>query len=90
MFSSLKARLYLLILVIALPGVVTIYLHADEQREQAINQHKALAVETARKLFFSQEKLIRDTKAYLKYLSTVSEVKDPASRRLRFIPDKYS
>ncbi|WP_293266245.1 EAL domain-containing protein [Neptunomonas sp.] len=79
MFSSLKSRLYILVLIVALPGVITIFFQATQERALAIEEHTAQAVETARRLAQTQQVIINDTEKYLKYLSSVKEIQNPSS-----------
>ncbi|SFG36987.1 PDC sensor domain-containing protein [Neptunomonas qingdaonensis] len=79
MFSSLKSRLYIFLLIVALPGVITIFYQATQQRASAIEKHTAHAIETARRLAHAQAIIIKDTENYLQHLSSVKEIQNPRS-----------
>lgn len=77
--KGLKSRLYLLIFLVALPGIVAISLHAFQDRNQVVETYKSQAVETARRLAAAQAEIIERTQSYLAYLATVNEIQDPSS-----------
>ncbi|WP_372742005.1 EAL domain-containing protein [Neptunomonas sp.] len=79
MFSSLKSRLYIFLLIVALPGVITIFYQATQQRASAIEKHTTHAIETARRLAHAQAIIIKDTENYLQHLSSVKEIQNPRS-----------
>ena len=80
MFSSLKSKLYLLVLLIALPSAIGIFVHTFQERNKAIETYQAQAIETAHRLALTQQKILKETRAYLEYLSSVSELQNPSSK----------
>lgn len=78
MLSSLKAKLYTLVFLVALPGVITLTHNALNEREQVIERQKKQAINTARRLVATQKIIIQDTYHYLKHLSSVPEVQAPS------------
>ena len=79
MFSSLKSRLYILVFIVALPGVITIFYQATQERATAIEKHTAHAIETARRLAHTQAIIINDTENFLRNLSSIKEIQNPRS-----------
>lgn len=79
MFGTLKSRLYILVCIIALPGVLTIFYQAVQERGEAIQAHTDQAIEIAQRLSYAQQKILYDTQAYLKHLATVPEIQQPSS-----------
>ncbi|RDE19486.1 EAL domain-containing protein [Motiliproteus coralliicola] len=81
MLSSLKSRLFLLLCLVALPGVFTIQQTAVEKRQSIIAQSKRQAIETAEDLSIRQTKIINETRDYLRFLASSIQVQNPSHPR---------
>jgi signal transduction histidine kinase len=74
MFSGLRARLLLLVLIAVIPAYGLIFYTAAEQRRQATQEVEAEVVLLARRIAIDQERLINETRQLLLTLSHLSEV----------------
>jgi diguanylate cyclase (GGDEF)-like protein/PAS domain S-box-containing protein len=78
-FQSLKSRLVLLILLVALPGLVGVIYQSFVEREHAINVALQQAINTVEITTANQEKVIRETRIFLQALSSFKSVINPES-----------
>ena len=77
MFSSLKSRLILLLLLIALPGATAIYMSAHFERHQAIERIRQNAVHVTTNLARKQREIILRTRNFLEQLARQPAVRNP-------------
>ncbi|MBM96570.1 MAG: hypothetical protein CMI09_12090 [Oceanospirillaceae bacterium] len=80
MLSSLKSRLILLLILVALPGVAVIYLSAYFERLQAIDRVRHEAVSATDRLAQKQREIVLRTQNFLEQLARQPAVKDPSSQ----------
>lgn len=77
-FGSLRCRLVLLMLLIALPGFLAVFIHVQQQRESAINISRAQARFVVEHSVLHQNILVENTRKYLKLLADSPFVKKPS------------
>ncbi|MEH6446813.1 MAG: EAL domain-containing protein [Oceanospirillaceae bacterium] len=80
-FQSLKSRLILLILLLALPGLAGIIYQSFVERENAIDLALQQAIKTVEITTANQEKVIKETRTFLKALSLFKSVSSPESAK---------
>ncbi len=78
MFNSLRNRILGLFLLVALPGLVVVFYHAEEERESVIEKSRAHAALVVDHTVAHQQKLVDDTRVYLIKLASHTQVKNPA------------
>ncbi|WP_428034565.1 EAL domain-containing protein [Amphritea sp.] len=64
-FNSLRNRLFGLILLVMLPGIVVVFYHAAEEREHVIEYRREHAAAIIEHIVDYQQKLVEDTRVYL-------------------------
>ena len=77
---SLKCRLILLLVIVALPGILVIYQHARAERESIIEQISQQARQYTHQIALRQRDIIHDVRNYLEQLSHQPAVQRPASQ----------
>jgi diguanylate cyclase (GGDEF)-like protein/PAS domain S-box-containing protein len=78
-FQTLQARLVLLIILVALPGLAGLVYQSFIERKNTINTALQRAINTVETTTSDQAQLIKDTQRFLKRLSTFSSVLNPES-----------
>ncbi|MFT5716946.1 MAG: diguanylate cyclase (GGDEF)-like protein/PAS domain S-box-containing protein [Oleiphilaceae bacterium] len=78
-FQSLKSRLILLVVLVALPGLVGLTYHSYIDRQHAINVAQLQAINTVDITTAYQAQLIKKTQSFLQVLSTFTSVLKPES-----------
>lgn len=81
LFQTLQARIILLIVVTAIPGLFGIFYNAYAEREKAINSAINQAINTARTHSKIQSKIINETRAFLHNLAQFDAVQQPSSEQ---------
>lgn len=79
LFGSLKYRLLLLMLLVALPGFLTVIIHVQQQRESAINVSREQARFVVQHSVLHQQLLVENTRRYLELLADTIPVKKPST-----------
>ncbi|MBU2965933.1 EAL domain-containing protein [Amphritea sp. 2_MG-2023] len=79
LFGSLKYRLLLLMLLVALPGFLTVIIHVQQQRESAINVSREQARFVVQHSVLHQQLLVENTRRYLELLADTIPVKKPSA-----------
>lgn len=77
---SLKCRLILLLVIVALPGILVIYQHARAERETIIEQISQQARQYTHQIALRQRDIIHNVHNYLEQLSHQPAVQSPASQ----------
>ncbi|MDO6561774.1 EAL domain-containing protein [Amphritea sp. 1_MG-2023] len=77
-FGSLKCRLVLLMLLVALPGFLAVFIHVHQQRESAINFSRNQAQFVVQHSLQHQHHLVESTRQYLELLANYPLVKKPS------------
>ena len=81
LFQTLQARVIILILMIAVPGFISIFYDAFVEREQAIKAAVIQAVNTTKTHSKIQANLIDKTQHFLKNLAQFDAVQQPSSQQ---------
>lgn len=76
---SLRSRLVVLVILVALPGVVTLAFQFWEARNHATDSVRERAIDTVRLLASDQARLIAETQRYLERVAQFPEVLQPDS-----------
>ncbi len=75
---SLRFRLQLLFLLVALPAVIMIVVLNLQERKRRIDEYRLIAQRTVEDVIITQAELIEDTRRFLINLSHVPAILDPA------------
>ncbi len=78
-FQSLKSKLVLLIILVALPGLAGLIYHSFIERKNAINAALEQAINIVEITTSEQANLIEETRVFLQRLSTFKSVLNPES-----------
>ncbi len=77
-FNSLKIRLLALLLLVALPGIVMIFVQADSRRSAALQDTLIRAETLTQQIVFNQQQIIRNTHRYLQRLAQAEPLQNPS------------
>lgn len=80
---SLRFRLQLLFLLVALPAVIMIVVLNLQERMRRIDEYRSIAQRTVEDVIITQAELIEDTRRFLMNLSHVPAILDPADPHCR-------
>ena len=80
MFCTLKSRLILLLVIVALPGIAVIYQHALAERESITEQISQRARQYTHQIALRQSDIIQDVQNYLEQLSRQPALQAPSSQ----------
>ncbi len=77
LFSALKFRVLLLLLMISLPSIGMLSYHTLHERKLAIAQSRSMAIEVTRQIAYVQKQIIERTRHYLDQLVTAAALQQP-------------
>lgn len=76
-FRSLKSRVMLLLVLVALPYLFFIFQYAERERIRLVSDARSDAFTAAKQIALTQQKIISDTREYLEFLVKTDHVRKP-------------